>query len=77
MKDFNWFSTYNTKKWKKSAYFAREKMNLIKKYEVDSSQNNEEETNLSRGTYRGVRGGAYTDKKENKIFLIYKDIQMG
>jgi hypothetical protein len=45
---------------------------------VDSSQNNEEETNLSQGTKRGGRGvGAYTDKKENKSFLIYKEIQMG
>jgi hypothetical protein len=55
-------------------------MNLIRKYEVDSSQTNEEETNLSQGTYRGVRGErgrAYTDKKENKSFLIYKEIQMG
>jgi hypothetical protein len=24
-----------------------------------------------------VRGGEYTDKKEKKIFLIYKEIQMG
>jgi hypothetical protein len=24
-----------------------------------------------------MTGGFYTDKKENKIFLIYKEIQMG
>jgi hypothetical protein len=66
---------------KKERLFGAGKSELNKeKYEVDSSQNNEEETNLSQGTYRGVRGRggrAYTDKKENKIFLIYKEIQMG
>jgi hypothetical protein len=42
-------------------------MNLIKKYEVDSSQNNEEETNLSQGTKTGGRGGRTLIKKKTKV----------
>ncbi len=26
MKEYNWFSTYNTKQWKKSVFLAREKL---------------------------------------------------
>jgi hypothetical protein len=35
------------------------------------------ECKLAPSVMRGTEKGQYTDRKENKIFLIYREIQMG